>query len=107
MTSFSKQLGLEYLKADTPRAPKQAQSTTSGDRIQALLVYGLPIVRELKQMGGTGRLHPIISKLNIPIASALESVELMETEGMIAVTNPDVTGNVELLLTKLGERLAD
>jgi len=105
MSSISKQLGLDYLKADPQRGPQQNPPNTSGDLIQSLLVYGRPIVKELEQSGGTGRLHPIITKLDIPIAAALQVVELMETEGMIAVTNRDVTGNLELHVTKRGEQL--
>lgn len=107
MSSISKQLGLDYLKVDPKRGFEQNPQSTSGGRIQSLLVYGRPIVKELTQSGGTGRLHPIISKLNIPIAAALEAVELMETEAMVDVTNRDVTGNLELRVTKRGERLVD
>lgn len=107
MSSIFRQLGLDYLKADPRRSPDQDPSNPSADRIQALLVYGRPIVKELKQMGGSGRLHPIISKLDIPIAVALQVVELMESERMLTVTNRDVTGNLELSVTQRGERLVD
>ena len=107
MSSIAKQLGLDYLKADPQRSTQQSPPNTSGDRIESLLVFGRPIIKELKQSGGAGRLHPIISKLNIPIAVALEVVELMETEGLVAVTDRDVTGNLDLRLTKRGERLVD
>ena len=108
MSSISKQLGLDYLRSDARRGPTnegQTSQPASADRFESLLVYGRPIVKELKQSGGVGNLHPILSKLRIPIAVALPVVEMMRSEGMMEIAKEDPTGNFELHLTQKGELL--
>lgn len=105
MSSISKQLGLDYLRSDSRKGPSNDNQPAGADRFESLLVYGRPIVKELKQSGGIGNLHPIISKLKIPISVALPVVELMKNEGMMEIAKEDLTGNLELHLTPKGELL--
>lgn len=101
---YRKKLSVDFLKQSTPESQISKQSAVFLNK--AVMLFGAKILEAIASTSdGQERLHAIVEKQDIPIADALQVVEMLSTQGMLSIKERDKLGNYLLSITKQGREM--